>query len=209
MRSTEEIVAEWCTRDHARALLPVDHEIVEASRAARTLVVDLVRARTSDRDLFHAWATLGRIFAERGGSPTLAATTIDSAREAIGNLVELSASRVEGARASVMETFVRTGLELARAEGAARWEYPRCVVALDSGGDAWDGAIAIAAGYPDDDGEALAGWAARVASAAARAGARRAILSGSDAARHALADALILAGVEVRVSSPPPRIRAR
>jgi hypothetical protein len=74
------------------------------------------------------------------------------------------------------------------------WEYPACVVRLD------DETVAVAAGYPTDDGEALADWAARVASKLSRERARAAVVSGTDAARRELAEALSLVGIEVRDS---------
>jgi hypothetical protein len=200
MPSVEAQVAEWCARDRARAFLPMDRAIVESTAAPRALVIERLGVKGTERDLFHACAMLGRIIAERGGSPTLAALTIDSARDAIGALGD---ELVASMRAAVAEGFGAAMLEAARAEAASRWEYPRCVVPLAKG------EIAIAAGYPEDDGEALAAWAARVANAASRAGARLAILSGGEAARAALTDALTLAGIQVRTSQPPPPWTAR
>src|SRR5262249_22766150 len=72
------------------------------------------------------------------------------------------------------------------------WEYPRCAVPIDRQ------TVAIAAGYPDDDGEALAAWSARIALALSRAHVRAAIVSGGEAARTELAAALSLVGVDVR-----------
>ena len=59
-------------------------------------------------------------------------------------------------------------------EASGQWEFPRCAVPLE------DSAIALAAGYPDDDEDALAAWASRVANGVARAGYRRAVLAGSE-----------------------------
>jgi hypothetical protein len=56
--------------------------------------------------------------------------------------------------------------------------------------------VAIAAGYRDDDEDALAGWASRVAHAASLTGVRRVVLSGSPMAVAALEDALGIAGIE-------------
>jgi len=99
--------------------------------------------------------------------------------------------------AALAEGFVRASLEAASADAAARWEYPRCAVPLEAD------AVAIAAGYPEDDGEALAAWAARVASANRARGETARHPAGGAAARHALTDALSLAGIDVRESSPP------
>jgi hypothetical protein len=59
-----------------------------------------------------------------------------------------------------------------------------------------EASVAIVAGYPEDDADALAAWASRVARQAARAGVRRAVVSGSPAAEAALAEALEVAGVQ-------------
>jgi len=187
------LLAAWCERDHARALLPVDHRIIDSTHAARALVVEQLLAATHGRDLYNACAVLGRLIAERGGSPTLAAATIDAAHAALGGG---DAPWLAPARAALAEGFAAARLEDARREAGAAWDFPRCAV------DVGDGAIAIAAGFPADDGEALAAWASRVAHGASLAGARRAIVSGGDAARAALADALHLAGIEVVAARP-------
>ena len=190
----DAVVAEWCARDGNVCVLPADRAAVEGTVGARALIVELVIDDGPHRDLFSACAVLGRLIAERGGSPTLAASTLDGACVAIRRL---DAQLVPPMRGAIAEGFAAGALDAIREEAAARWEYPGCAVPLEGG------AIAIAGGYPDDDGEALAAWASRVASAAARGGARRAVLSGGDLARHALADALTLAGIQVRASSPP------
>ncbi len=85
---------------------------------------------------------------------------------------------------------------MAHAVAAARWEFPGCAVPLENA------TVAIAAGYPEEDEDALAAWAARVASEVSRAGYRRALLAGGEKARALLFDALELAGVKVRTTSP-------
>ncbi|MEO6574775.1 MAG: hypothetical protein ABIP89_13100, partial [Polyangiaceae bacterium] len=195
----------WCELDHARALLPVDHEIIDSTRALRTLVVDLfhdsasARADTGPaRDLFNACAMLGRMIAERGGSPTGAMASMHHADRALGlDTIEASAERELrearwfSARAALAEGFAAARTEMARKDAAASWEFPRCAVAIG------ESTMAFAAGYPDDDGEALAAWAGRVANAAVRGGARRAIVTGREDAKRALVDALSTIGVEV------------
>jgi hypothetical protein len=79
----------------------------------------------------------------------------------------------------------------ARREAAQAWEYPNCVVPLAGT------TMAIAAGHPSDDEEVIAAWAGRVAKAAALKGVRQVTLSGTEAARAALVDALGLVGIEV------------
>ena len=195
-----DAVAVWCQRDHARALLPVDHEIIDSTGAARALVVECLRRAAPDRDLFHACAVLGRLIAVRGGSPTLASSTMDGAGEALD--VDATPWLVP-ARAALAEGFSSARAEMARLDAAAAWDYPRCVVRID------DDRIAIVAGYPDEDGEALAAWASRVAHGVALAGVRRAIVTGGDAARAAVADALALVGVKLHPSAPPAPPSAR
>jgi hypothetical protein len=187
----ERHVDAWSKRDHARALLPVDHEIVDVTRAPRALVVERILAQAPDKDLFHACAMLGRIIAERGGSPTLASCTVDGVQAVLGE----TNAPWDNVRAALAEGFAGVRMELARREACVAWEYPRCAVPIEPG------VVAIAAGYPDDDSEALGGWAARVASASALGGVRRVIVSGRSDAREALVDALTTAGIEVG-SSP-------
>jgi hypothetical protein len=190
----ERHVDAWSKRDHERALLPVDHEIVDSTRAPRALVVERIVAQASDKDLFHACAMLGRLIAERGGSPSLASSTVDGVQAVLS---EMNAPW-NNVRAALAEGFAGARLELARREACVAWEYPRCAVPID------DGVIAIAAGYPDDDGEALASWAGRVASGAARSGVRRAMVAGRDDARDALIDALSTAGIEITSPASAP-----
>jgi hypothetical protein len=63
--------------------------------------------------------------------------------------------------------------------------------------------VAIVAGYPADDGEALADWSARVALGVSRAGYVQAHVAGSDAARTELQQALSLVGVELASAVEP------
>jgi hypothetical protein len=201
MASIDELVDAWCARDQSLAFLGTDRIVVLATREPRALVVEQVREGAPHADLFNACAVLGRLIAVRGGSPSLASNTIDSAREV---LTELAGETARGARAALTEGFVAARAEIALGEAAARWEYPGCTVPLEEAN------VAIAAGYPEEDEDALAAWAARVASEVARAGYRRAILAGGEKARALLADALELAGVKVRTTSPPaPLGRAR
>ena len=83
-RDREAIVAAWCEKDKAHAVLPADRDIVDASGAVRTLIVDLVLAGDPVDEVYDACAVLGRLIAQRAGSPTLASATLDHAREAVG-----------------------------------------------------------------------------------------------------------------------------
>lgn len=194
--SPTALLAAWCERDHARALLPVDHEIIDSTHAARALVVERLLGSVHGRDLYNACAMLGRLMAARGGSPTLAAATIDAAHAALGGG---DVAWLAPARAALAEGFAAERLDATKREAAAAWDFPRCAI------DLGDGAIAISAGFPDDDGEALAAWAARVAHGASLAGARRAFVSAdSDASRAAIRDALAIVGVAVVHARPLP-----
>jgi hypothetical protein len=227
--TVSRIVETWCRLDHLRAVLANDHGVVEATKPLRALVAaslvlmlpepaTVSRSRgTLDPDLLHAFGAIGRGLAEGGGSPTLAASTIDSLLAAIEEHVPaFSAATAPGAaavravaahaRAAVFESFTHVVRGALHDEELRRWEYPSCVVPLS------DGSFAIAAGHPVDDEEALAGWAARVAHGVALSGVRRAIVAGPDKAVRAVLDALDLAGVsavEVKGAPPTPSGRER
>jgi hypothetical protein len=191
--SVETLVADWCARDHGRAFLQLDHQVIDSTTSVRALIAEhligLDGAETDrSRDLFNAFGVLGRLLATRGGSPSLAAFTLDGALEAARTS---DASWVVPSRATLAEGYAAARHEQARAEATGRWEYPMCAVPLH------EGIVAIAAGYPDDDEDALAGWAARVANAAVLSGARRVVVSGPAAARAALAETLNVAGIEL------------
>jgi hypothetical protein len=191
----DALLAAWSVKDRDRAVLPADRAIVDASSNVRALIVDLALAGGPEDELYDACAVLGRLIAQRAGSPTLASATLENAAEVLD---ARSAPWVVPARAAVVEGFVATVVENAQLEAVRSWEFPRCAVPLGYAG------FAIAAGHPSDDEEVLATWAARVAQSAARAGARRAVVSGGELAVAALVDALSLVGIEVNVA-PLPR----
>jgi hypothetical protein len=190
MREPEAVLTAWCESDRSAAVLPSDHRIVDASTSLRALIVDLALSGESDDEIYDACAVLGRLIAQRGGSPTLASLTIDHACEALGMP---DANWMPSARAAVAEGFAMALTEEARREAARGWEFPGCAVALG------EGALALAAGHPSDDDEVLAAWAARVANAAALKGVRRAVVAGPDRPRTALAEALAIAGIEAKL----------
>ncbi len=191
---TDAIVHLWCTRDETRAVLPADHELIDATRSLRALVVEAVLSERPGRDLFQACADLGRYLGERGASPSLAALTLDGAREAMPH----ANAPWEPMRSALAEGYSAGQREVARREAAAAWTYPKCAVRLDAT------TMAIVAGYPVDDGEGLAAWSDRVAHAAVRAGVRRVVLSGSEQACEALSAALETAGIEILRELPAP-----
>jgi hypothetical protein len=187
-RDSEALVALWCDLDQRGAPVEADREVVEASRPLRATIAGFALAGGSDEEIYDACAALGRLIAQREGSPTLASATIDNAGEALG--VRPAAWLAPG-RAAVAEAFTRVVLERAQQEALRAWEFPRCAVLLPGG------VIVIAAGFPSDDPELLADWAARIAKAAALKGVRQAFVSGPDAARAAVEDSLDVVGIEV------------
>jgi uncharacterized protein YgbK (DUF1537 family) len=200
MSTLDELVERWAGVESAFAFLPADRSAIVATKGPRALIVERLLGHAPDADLFHACAILGRHLAERGASPTLAASAVDAARQALPTFDDATA---RAARAALAEGFNAARDEMALAQAAARWEYPGCVVPLE------DAAIAISAGYPEDDEDALAAWAARVANQVARTGYRRAIVAGGDKAVRQVVDALELAGVKVRTTSPPAPLGKR
>jgi hypothetical protein len=190
------LLEKWAEIDRARAVLPADRAIIEASTSLRAHILDLVGTPGESDELFDACAMLGRMIADRGGSPTFASATLDGACEALGLVAPAS---LVPARATVVEAFSTALAESARREASRGWEYPSCAVPLGQAG------VAIAAGLPSDDDEQIDAWAARVAKAAALAGVRRAVISGSERACAALVDAFALVGVEAQVTPRPPK----
>ncbi len=207
--AVDAIVESWCDRDRQLAFIKNDHEAIAATGAVRAFIVEQLLKGTpdpsADRDLFHAFAVLGKLVADRGGSPTLAAAIVDDLLPVLPAppLAAGFAAVPEWAvlaRAALVEAFALARREGARAEAAARWEYPGCAVGLA------DGTVAIAAGFPDEDEEALHAWASRVAHDAALAGVRRVVVCGSEAAEKALESAFEIAGI-TRVPGRPPPVR--
>jgi hypothetical protein len=189
------VVDAWCRNDLARSVIPADREVIGASATVRALIVDLVLTDAHKDELFDACAVLGRLIAERGGSPTLASVTVDHAAGALG---AGEAPWVVSARAALAEGFASVLIESARREAMQAWEFPSCAVPLG------EAALAIAAGHPSDDDGVLASWAARVAREAALRGIRRVVVAGGERACAALVDALYLVGIEVQ-NAPTPR----
>jgi hypothetical protein len=177
----------WSEGDHGASLSPADHRTVDATSAIRATIVDFARRADHDEELYDACAVLGRLLAEGGGSASLAATSMDHACQALGDLAPAWAP---AARAAVAEGYTRALLERVREAGDASWNFPACAVRLDAS------TIAIAAGHPSDDDETLADWAGRAARDAARDGVRRAFIAGPERSRSALAEALAIVGID-------------
>lgn len=194
---TTRAIAAWAEHDAARALHAVDRDVIRATESARWLVAEHFAPAAPARDLFNACARLGGLMAEAGASPSLAAGTIDSAVRALEEAgAPFDATRGAPARASLFEGYVAAVRDSERTSALASWEWPSCAVAL--GADL----VAIACGYPSEDGDALAGWAARVAGRLVKAKIRRVILSGSEKARAELESAVELVGITVVTELP-------
>jgi hypothetical protein len=199
-------LAAWREHDVMRALHPVDRKAVAEAEAARALVLELLTSAAlarDTRDLWSACARLGRLLADAGASPSLAAQTIDGALRALADVgLKHDIAREGPARASVLEGYAAAIRDAERGNARASWEYPGCAVRVDAE------TVAIACGAPFDDGDALASWAAKVASRASRDGFRRAVLSGQTEVRNEVADALRFVGIEVREVDTPSKDKA-
>lgn len=196
---SERALASWQAHDAAHALHNDDRDAIRATAATRALVLEHLARPGPARDLYNACARLGRLLADEGASPTLAVTTVDGAARALTELgTSYDPARLPPARASVAEGYFAVIVEGERAAARHSWEYPACSVEV--GKDV----VAIVAGYPADDGEALADWAARVALAVSREGHRSAILAGEATAKAELAQALELLGVRLAASAESP-----
>lgn len=194
-RDTERALGAWREHDAAHALHGPDREAIRACDAPRALVLELLARPGPVRDLYNACARLGRVLADAGASPSLAVATIDGAVRALSEVgIAVDAARLSPARASVTEGYFAVILENERAAARRTWEYPACAVRVAKD------TVAIVAGYPADDGEALADWSARVAIAVSRDGYRQAIVGGPATARAELGQALSLVGVELATS---------
>src|SRR4051812_35545779 len=99
---SERILAAWRENDITRAIHPADRDAIRATDAARALVIELFDRPA--RDLYNACALFGRLLADAGASPSLAASTIDGAALALRHAgASFDETRVAPARASVAE----------------------------------------------------------------------------------------------------------
>jgi hypothetical protein len=182
--------AGWSARLEEAALSDGDRRAVTLSESARALVLD--RLQTDDRDTLHAWATLGRVLAGAGASPSLASSAVDALADDPTDGVD--EKHRQSARATLFEAYTLAQRELAEARLAEAWRFPRCVVRLDAR------TAAVAAWFPDDDADATARWADEVAAGLAKMGMRTVYAEGSPRARAALADALT--AFDIDLSTP-------
>lgn len=199
VQETERALATWHEHDAAHALHAHDRDAIRATDAPRALVLEHLARPCPGRDLYSACARLGRLLADAGASPSLAVATLDGAARALADAgIAYDPALLLPARASIGEGYFAGIIEGERASARRAWEYPACSVKV--GKDT----VAIVAGYPADDGEALADWGARVALAVSRAGYRSAVLAGSDAAKAELTQALSMVGVTLASSAESP-----
>jgi hypothetical protein len=105
-----------------------DRHAILVSESARSFVLDGLES--ADHDSLHAWAVLGRVLADAGASPTLAAHTVDTLR-AVALRRGADAKWCAGARAALIEAYVAAQRERAELRMAESWRFPRCVVRLD------------------------------------------------------------------------------
>ncbi|HEY1958483.1 MAG TPA: hypothetical protein VGH28_22855 [Polyangiaceae bacterium] len=188
----------WTERLSRAAISEVDRRAVAASESAREMVLERLDAHRGesaerafeDRDALHGWTLLGRVLADAGASPTLAAQVVDTLAQVEGQ--KSFEGWAASARAALVEAFVAAQRELADKRAFASWRFPKCVVRLD------ETTAAVAAGFPDDDSDELSRWADEVAAALAKMGIRRVFSDGSPRARAALESALAAVGVEHR-----------
>lgn len=187
--TAERILAAWREHDATRAIHPSDRAAIEATEAARALVVELFDRPA--RDLYNACALFGRLLADAGASPSLAVSTIDGLARAFADTkTTCDDARIAPARASVAEGYVSAVRDVDRESANRAWGHPACVVTLD------DETAAVAAGYPDE-GDGLTEWAAKIASKLSKAGIKTAVVAGNETARRELTSALDLLGITV------------
>lgn len=169
------------TEPDALGVTEADARALAATASLRERLLGLAEA-SLDKDTLLLASTMGRVLAQVGASPTLAATVLDPV------VARWPAAGV--LRAALFESYTATRTEHAARQATAAWRYPNCVVPLG------DGAFGVCAGVPAVDPEELAEWADEVAAGLARAGAKHVVLAGeAEAAQVALRDALDLVGV--------------
>ncbi len=192
-------LAAWAEHDAMRALHAVDRQVIGTTEACRSLVLEHFDPAAPARDLFNACATLGRLMAEGGASPSLASGTIDGAVRALDACAApFDPARVGAARSSLFEGYVAAVRDAERTASLAAWDWPACAVPLG------EGILAVACGFPSDDADALTAWAARIAGRLVKAKVRRVILSGNEAARAELGSAVELVGIAILTEAELP-----
>ncbi len=184
-----KIMDAWTERLAVAAISETDRRAIAASESARSLTLERIG---DDHDMLHAWAALARVLADAGASPSLIAGVVDALASVMSEGDGSRRDWVPLARAALVEAFASAIREAADQRVADAWRFPRCVVRLD------DTTAAVTAHFPDDDPDAIAKWADEVAAGLAKMGIRRVTAEGGGRARTALADALAIAGIDLR-----------
>ncbi len=190
LRDAAVALAAWRLHCMAGAIHELDRTAVQATEAPRSLVFELLARRSPERDLYNACASLGRLLAEAGASPSLATATLDGAEHALAAVdVTYEVTHLGPARACLAEGYVAAISESEKLIARLAWEYPKCAVRVN------EKTVAIVRGLPASEDEDLADWAARVSVGASREGFTTAIFEGPDATRTHLEDAFSLLGI--------------
>jgi hypothetical protein len=169
--------------------IAITHEDAQSLDASATLRARLVGALTHgvlEHDAQNLASALGRVLAQAGATPTLAATILDP----------IVQGREGGVlRAALFEAFAGAREEQRATEEALRWELPGCAAYLGNG------RFAVCANPPHADDAAVA-WADRTAAGLVKRGAREVVLSGEGLARKCLEEALELVGIPFVAEAP-------
>ncbi len=171
--AAKSALARWAEHDRQCAWLPSDSLVIDQAEPLRQLLAERFVAAGAgqsegERDLYHACLRYGRALAELDASPTLAA----GALEGILGARDVSATVASGARAALLEGYVRSNRERIESACFDAFEAPRCFTLIDTG------VAAMATSHPSTDIELLGPWAGRVAGALLARGVRRVILGG-------------------------------
>ena len=138
---------------------------LEASAALRARLLSALE--NADQDAQNLASALGRVLAQAGATPTLAATILDP----------IVHGREGGVlRAALLEAFAGAREELRATEEALRWEFPGCAVSLGNG------RFAVCANPPHSEDAALA-WADRTAAGLVKRRTNEVLISGEGRAR--------------------------
>ncbi len=178
---------EWERADAQCVSIANDESLVGQCHALRALVMREALARHR-KDLELACGRFGHFLGSHGATPTLAARSAESLgvvwNASCGNDDDLRA-----ARTAIFEGYVFARTAEVREAASRAWEPSDIVVFVDAS------TATVAASPPFEDGERLSAWADRVAAYLTRAGTRRALAGGNEAALHALESSCKVAGV--------------
>ncbi len=156
-----------------------DAQSLEVSNDLRARLVAALANPALSHDAQNLASALGRVLAQAGATPSLAATILDPiVRGREGGVL----------RAALLEAFAGAREEQRATDEALRWELPGCAVSLGNG------RFAVCANPPHSDDAALA-WADRTAAGLVKRRASEVVISGEGRARKCLEEALELVGI--------------